>query len=86
MFLWICCFIILLILYIRYENYEKNTIKIRNLQELLCQEFDNNLNIPNKNQMENRSEIPGMWMTGKNDTVAYFEIKNDESIIINFKL
>jgi hypothetical protein len=57
-----------------------------NTKELLCQEYDNNLNIPTKNQMENKGKIPGMWMSGKNDTVGYFEIKNDEIIINNFKL
>jgi len=40
MFLSICCFIILIILYIRHKKYQKDTIKIRNLQELDCNNLE----------------------------------------------
>lgn len=40
MFLWICCFILLLILYTRHEKYQKDIIKIRNLQEIDCNNLE----------------------------------------------
>ena len=54
-----------------------------NTKELLCYEYKNNLTIPTKNQMENKS-APGMG-SNKEKNIPHFEIKNDEIIINNFK-
>ena len=40
MFFWICCFIVLLMLYISHEKYKKDTVKIRNLQDLDCNNLE----------------------------------------------
>lgn len=55
----------------------------KNTKELLCYEYEN-INIPTKEQMENKDTNPSMW-NGKNKDKSYFEIKNDKVSIKNFK-
>jgi hypothetical protein len=56
-----------------------------NTKEILCQHYGFNIDIPNKKQMENKDNIPGMWSGGKNDVTGYFKLKDGEIIINNFK-
>ena len=55
----------------------------RNTKELLCYHYDN-INIPTKEQMENKDKNPSMW-NGKNKDKSHFEILNGKVNINNFK-
>jgi hypothetical protein len=57
-----------------------------NTKELLCHEYNNNLQFPTIAGIKNKNVIPGMWSSGMDKDAAYF-MKDDKNnyIIKNFK-